>query len=200
MGRVKPKHLVAYIVAAGLVLGVSFVMGRMNGLVFGGMFGGQVLNQETGKPVEGAYVIATWEDYTLSQTSCVHMDIQVTDSEGKYLFGPWIDILGRVVFRQNAPRRMVYAPGYEKVNYGNPIYIRRHHDTPKERITKLRWLSSHFCGATKEIPQMADRVRKRIYLEARHELDNVSADPDGDYAYRVEVLRRICGSACRRLP
>lgn len=200
MSKINPMHLIVYVVAACLVLGVLFVMGRMNGLVFGGMFGGQVLDQDTGKPVEGAYVIATWEDYTLSRTTCVHMDIQVTDSEGRYFFGPWIDFLGRVVFRQNSPRRMVYAPGYEKVNYGNPIYIRRHHDTAKERINKLRWLSSHFCGAPKDIRQMEDRVRKRIYLEARQELDNVSHDPEGGYAYRVEVLRRICGSACRRLP
>ena len=175
-------------------------MGRMNGLVFGGMFGGQVLDQDTGKPVEGAYVIATWEDYTLSQTTCVHMDIQVTDSEGRYFFGPWIDFLGRVVFRQNSPHRMVYAPGYEKVNYGDPTYVRRHDDTPREQINELRWLSSQFCGASKDIRKKEDRIRKQIYLEATQELDNVSHDPDGAYAYRVEVLRRICGNACRPLP
>jgi len=198
MGSVNPKHLAVYIVAAGLVIGVSFVMGRMNGLVFGGMFGGQVLDQDTGKPVEGAYVIATWEDYTLSRTTCVHMDIQVADSDGEYFFGPWIDFLGRGVSRQNPPHRMVYMPGYEKVNYGDPTYIRRHHHAPEARIKELNRLSSLFCGSgPDDLPEKKRRVRKKMYLEARRSLENVSDDPGGRFAHRVEFLKRKCGEACQ---
>jgi hypothetical protein len=197
MSGVNSKHLIVYVVALCLVLGVSFVMGRMNGLVFGGMFGGQVLDQDTGKPVEGAYVIATWEDYTLSQTTCVHMDIQVTDSEGRYFFGPWIDFLGRVVFRQNSPHRMVYAPGYEKINYGDPTYVRRHDDKPKERIKGLDRMLSLFCGdspASERIKE--EELRRDMYHEAEAELKEVVDDPNGEYKLRVDLMKRDCGRLC----
>jgi hypothetical protein len=197
MSGVNPKHLIVYVVALCLVLGVSFVMGRMNGLVFGGMFGGQVLDQDTGKPVEGAYVIATWEDYTLSQTTCVHMDIQVTDSEGSYFFGPWIDFVGRVVFRQNAPRRMVYAPGYEKVNYGDPTYVRRHHDKPKERIKELRRIEAQFCGrASLRSEQLVHRIYRDMYFEAEPLLHLIAHDPKNMYKLRVQAMKNGCGRLC----
>ena len=62
MSKSNRKHLMVYVVAFCLALPLSFVAGRLDGLVFGGMFGGRILDQETKQPVSGAYVIATWAD------------------------------------------------------------------------------------------------------------------------------------------
>ena len=133
----------------------------------------------------------------LSQTSCVHMDIQVTDSEGSYFFGPWIDFVGRVVFRQNSPHRMVYAPGYEKVNYGDPTYVRRHHDKPKERIKGLDRILSLFCGDSPASERTKEEeLRRDMYHEAEAELKKVVHDPNGEYKFRVDLMKRDCGRPC----
>ena len=198
MSKVNKRHVVIYVLATCLTLAILFVGARARGLVFGGMFGGRVLDKETGKPMAGAYVIARWEDYSFNRTNCVHMDIEITNSEGEYFFGPWLDFVGRAVISQNPPRRMVYAPGYEKVNYGNPVYIRKHRDNPKERIKELRRMTSLFCGDSPGSERVKEnRLRRDIYYEGRAELRKIDNDPNGDYKFRVELMKQDCGSRCQ---
>jgi len=198
MSKANRKHLMLYVVAICLAVPLSFVAARIVGLVFGGMFGGRILDQETNQPVSGAYVIATWTDYSFNRTTCVHMDIEITDEQGDYFFGPWVDTVGRIVVSQDSPGIVVYAPGYEQVTYVGPLYVGKYRGAPKERIRQLNRISSLFCGSgSEELPKKKRRVRKDMYLEAKEFLESVSDDPGGKFAYRVEFLRRKCGEPCQ---
>jgi hypothetical protein len=198
MRKSSQKLLTVCVVAICLALPLSFVTGRINGLVFGGMFGGRILDQETNQPVSGAYVIATWADYSFNRTTCVHMDIDITDKQGHYFFSPWVDTVGRIVVSQESSMVVVYAPGYEQVTYVGSLYVRKYRGTPKERIKQLNRISSLFCGSgSEELPKKKRRVRKDMYFEAKESLESVSDDPGGKFAYRVEFLRRKCGESCQ---
>ena len=168
MRKSSQKLLTVCVVAICLALPLSFVTGRINGLVFGGMFGGRILDQETNQPVSGAYVIATWADYSFNRTTCVHMDIDITDKQGHYFFSPWVDTVGRIVVSQESSMVVVYAPGYEQVTYVGSLYVRKHHETPKERIKELRRIEAQFCGRhSSHSEQLVHRMYRDMYYEAR---------------------------------
>jgi len=161
------------------------------------MFGGRILDQETKQPVSGAYVIATWDDYSFNRTTCVHMDIEITDKQGDYFFGPWVDTVGRIVVSQDSPGVVVYAPGYEQVTYVGSLYVRKHHETPKERIKDLDRILSQFCGDSPASERTKEeKLRRDMYYEAEAQLEEVADDPKGEYKFRVELMRRDCGRPC----
>ena len=61
----------------------------------GGPVDGRVLEYDTGKPVEGAFVVARWEGelYVLgavqSRSVCVHAEMAVSDKDGFFHIPPW---------------------------------------------------------------------------------------------------------------
>ena len=168
MRKSSQKLLTVYVVAICLALPLSFVTGRINGLVFGGMFGGRILDQETNQPVSGAYVIATWADYSFNRTTCVHMDIDITDKQGHYFFSPWVDTVGRIVVSQESSMVVVYAPGYEQVTYVGSLYVRKYHDTPKERIKATESYISHCSVAvgSENCRRRSAAFARDMYFEA----------------------------------
>lgn len=192
------NNKVAWFLVICIGLGLSFSIGRINGMVYGGLFGGRVIDDATQQPVVGAYVIATWDSRTFHQGHCVHMDIETTDEYGEFFFSPWIDFVNHTVLSQDRERVLVYLPGLEQVSHSDPFRVRRHDDAPKERIEEIIRVSSQFCGSgsTKRGLEKA-HIREAMYREAKKMLGQISHDPEGMYAYRVEFLKRKCGKRCQ---
>jgi len=125
------------------------------------------------------------------------MDIETTDEQGGYFFSPWVDTVGRIVVSQDSPGIVVYAPGYEQVTYVGPLYVSKHHETPKERIKGLDRILSQFCGDSPASERAKEeKLRRDMYHEAEAQLEEVVNDPKGEYEFRVELMRRDCGRPC----
>lgn len=137
---------------------------------------GQVMDAETGKPIEGAIVIARWVGVNfISSNVCIHVETAISDEKGKFQIPGWFggDGFGisRVTVFTNA-----YKLGYEEA-YGLEIYKgdRKHKGDIKMKIFKgnnthrmeyLRSLTvSCYSGGESEENTLV--LRKAIYEEAK---------------------------------
>lgn len=72
-----------------------------------GKYEGRLYDKETNAPVEGALIVAQWEEcfgFGHCNSFCVHSEVAETDSYGRFAFKAWSD---------DAPKRFFYKPGYE---------------------------------------------------------------------------------------
>ena len=132
-----PKHLLKGVVALAVVLlgihGVSLWAGA-----------GQVIDAETGKPLEGVFVIAMWEGSGATPVSrrsvCYSFAITQTDTDGQYRLPTFSWNL--LPFYSNRHRQInVYLAGYETLPNDilaeAIIKMRRRTETVKQRLDLL---------------------------------------------------------------
>lgn len=94
-------------------------------------FTGQVVDATTGKPIEGAYVVAQWASnagIADSRSICYHVETAVSDKSGRYRISGWIG--GKVYMMDTVVITEVYKNGCIKHLSGNPtpagmIYVTR---------------------------------------------------------------------------
>ena len=83
------------------------------------------------------------------------------------------------------------------MTYVGSLYVKKHHETPKERIQHLDRILSQFCGdspASERIKE--EKLRRDMHHEAEAQLGEVTNDPKGEYKFRVELMGRDCGRPC----
>lgn len=106
---------------------------------------GQVVDEESGKPLEGVLVTAKWQGSVYlgvdSRTVCYHFAITTTDKEGRYTLPDWSWSLNP--FLSNRQRYLdYYLAGYERSPNRNRydednMVLRRHAKSVEERLKSL---------------------------------------------------------------
>jgi len=114
-------------------------------------FTGQVVEQDTGRPMPGAIVVGLWmesrSDYVHSRFICVRVESATTDANGSYRFPKW---------RNQYPQVFVYRPGFKFAErYYSPerprTVLQPFSGTTKERLDELRRLTGRtWCDSAAE--------------------------------------------------
>lgn len=76
---------------------------------------GKIIDEETGKPLEGVFVMAMWNagvvNPAISQSTCYHFEITKTDKEGKYKLSTWSGNFNPLYYDRYIAHEY-YLPGY----------------------------------------------------------------------------------------
>jgi hypothetical protein len=135
-------------------------------------FSGQVVDVETGRPIEGAFVLAFWKGEVGlfdAQSICYHVETAVSDEEGRFRIPGWFGgghfgVMNRYIYT------LAYKPGYREADG------RRH----KEKIEMLKFTGGSGermdylvslikpCGAAGDNENEMLPIRSAIYREARN--------------------------------
>ena len=126
----------------------------------GGPYKGEVVEEGTGKGIEGAWVAVTWEMNFGSTAGggggypCYHIEIAKTDKDGKYYVPRWsVDhskaetpsiLKTRVSPLSGVIDTRVYIPGYtysrKEHRQSNHAVMARFTGTPEERLKELQYM------------------------------------------------------------
>ncbi|MDH5648495.1 MAG: carboxypeptidase-like regulatory domain-containing protein [Gammaproteobacteria bacterium] len=159
----------------------------------GGPVKGKVIDQTTGKPIEGAIVVAYWQGQVPmpaeTQTTCYHVESTTTDKDGTYRTPFWFALPQTVMNPKIAV--IVYQPGYD--HYQGPETPHEKRLTPftgtrEERLEYLRKLHAG-CPGAKGTYKNLYLIRNSVYEEAVK-----LAVTDNDKKI-VKVLHRYAKSA-----
>lgn len=106
---------------------------------------GHLYDKESNAPVEGAIVVAQWEEcsgFGHCNSFCVHSEIAETDSSGKFFFKAWSD---------DAPKILFYKPGYKAVKHIPLGHVGAElRFLTKNDINRRKYLFSQFAGTPEE--------------------------------------------------
>lgn len=122
-----------------------------------GELNGVVIDKSTGKPIEGAIVVAQWQGAAVhlvdSRTVCFHVESATTDQDGRYNIAA-VPAAPVGVMGESALVAGVYKEGYREVTYKDtqePGFVRApigvvhlipFHGVTKERLEYLARLTS----------------------------------------------------------
>ena len=147
----------------------------------GGPINGQVLEEETGKPIPDAIVVATWHGndssgLVHSQSVCYHVETARTDANGKFHINAWSDGISMrsLLINERYVITDAYKPGYTRsVKPVNEliknILLARFKGTAKERLEYLeRMLGSTRCGSQNESEKNLHMFFSAMYEEAKN--------------------------------
>lgn len=81
---------------------------------------GRVYDKETGRPLEGAFVVANWEAHWAGtmgggSSGCIHAEVARTDAQGGYVIPAWVNHAETNRANEQAIHLTVYMPGYRRV-------------------------------------------------------------------------------------
>ncbi|TCK18953.1 hypothetical protein DFR30_2241 [Thiogranum longum] len=102
---------------------------------------GQVLDQDTGRPIEDALVIALWRGYGgYGREMCFHVETAKTDEQGTYRIPEWFNKGYRLSLQEPRVDLIAYKDGYSY--WGEPDqptqYLKKFEGNSSERIADLR--------------------------------------------------------------
>jgi len=141
----------------------------------GSSVSGKVLEENTGKPIDGAIVIVRWKGYVSAivdaQTVCVHVESATTDKRGNYKVSGWSkpSTMGPVL--DVKPVVSAYKLGYGLP--GNPaqndedVYLAPFKGTSGERLKYLPRLVGMECGDYDDYAKKLIPLYKAVYEEAK---------------------------------
>lgn len=131
---------------------------------------GTIIDQTTGKPIAGAFVIAYWNGNVNSvvqtHTSCYHLEATRTDENGRFKVSMFSGNLNPI--RQDRTRNEhIYVPGYE-VTYKSDVEKLSFMMTPRvgsrsEQFKAIMGLGSQGAGCSS-----GDQKSRVPYLRALH--------------------------------
>ena len=152
---------------------------------------GQVLDEETGKPIADAIVVVTWQgdrwQVVQSSTTCYHVETARTDAEGKYHIPAWsspwkvenLTVFNREVYAD------AYKPGYTwPVNLSNNperVLLRSFKGTSKQRLEYLLNQIGKECGSRSDYAPKLVLLYKALY------------DEDKSIAVTLEDKEKVAG-------
>lgn len=133
---------------------------------------GQVMDEETGKPLEGVIVVAQWRPYypPAGHSGVIHVYEALTDSEGRYRIPAWgpKPVPAGAEIRHLDPELRFFKSGYVPFGAANTIVMdQRARRTPpgvSEWDGKVVMLKKH-SGPIKDYAERL-RVLSRILSEA----------------------------------
>ena len=116
---------------------------------------GQVVDKETGAPIEGVHVIANWEGYALigARSDCHHLDAAVTDKKAMFRIPIYFE--GVDLLKESERTLGFYKRGYvdaryssnEWLNDGKIWYLKKEVQNNEARIKELEnMLDVSRCG------------------------------------------------------
>lgn len=166
----------------------------------GGPVEGEVFDEETGKPIEGAIVVARWtaqlNQIADSSTMCYHVETTTTDAEGRYRIERWHSghpgMLQQLAMFDREVYVIVYKNGYrmadrhEKDKIGMVPFV----GTREERLEYLKHVNRitgcHSAGHSKKnlLP-----LREVLYGDANKLL--IGTETEGtleDFLYSMEII------------
>ena len=131
---------------------------------------GQVIDEETKKPIEGAIVVVRWEKYSgYSHWECPHIVTTATGVDGRYQSPGWDEWDQHIRTTRKPP--LAYKAGYEA---GKPseqesvIYLKRSRQTPVERLKYLSRLNNTTrCAGGGESNYNRYTFARALYEEAK---------------------------------
>lgn len=132
---------------------------------------GRIVNKETGKPMEGVFVLATWHAsfsgvVNSGGTECYHFAITKTDKDGKYVLPNWswffwpFQYDRYIAYDYYYPFYMVDA--YPSNHKNAEIEMRRYTGSTETRMTRLAKANFFGCGSVESSPVMAQMMRARL--------------------------------------
>ncbi|MDH5648493.1 MAG: carboxypeptidase-like regulatory domain-containing protein [Gammaproteobacteria bacterium] len=138
----------------------------------GGPVKGKVIDQTTGKPIEGAIVVAYWQGQVPmpaeTRTTCYHVESTTTDKDGTYRTPFWFALPQTVMNPKIAV--IVYQPGYD--HYQGPETPHEKRLTPftgtrEERLEGLlKLLDRGRCPSAGKSKKNFHRLYSAFYEEA----------------------------------
>lgn len=166
-----------------------------------GPLSGTVIDMSTGKPIEGAVVVAHWKGDVAapahSQSMCYHVESATTDGKGRFniptfVGGPWY------VVNTNSYVAGVYKEGYREVTYKDKqvpgfqnapegvVYLIPFIGSPNERLAYLKKAVLKLsCSEGGESQKNEFQLFKTFYEEAK-ELVSTKND-DGTLQWFREI-------------
>jgi len=115
-------------------------------------FSGQVIDVETGKPIEGAFVLVLWKGEVGlfdAQSICYHVEAAVSDEDGRFRIPGWIGA-GHFGVMNSYVSTAVYKQDYEDVfarKSSNRLVLRRFKGTSEKRFGQLVKLVGPICDS-----------------------------------------------------
>ena len=113
-----------------------------------GILKGEIVDLESDQPLANVSVIAEWQSETHKfmrvDTTCEYASYTLSDSDGKYFFGPWIKPDPPIPFHVlDPPSIYVHKEGYKNVAKvsGNDIYMATFNGPADERLKYLQELT-----------------------------------------------------------
>jgi hypothetical protein len=111
---------------------------------------GRVVDKDTGKPIEGAYVVAAWRGSLISPPErvsvCFHVNVTMTDKEGKFSFSDWSGNFDPLIVNRRMQPDVFYKAGYywdlskPFTTINNTFVLTPHRGTPEERFEQINGL------------------------------------------------------------
>ena len=178
---------------AGLFLLLVLLLTGCDYIVNWPEISGEVYDKETGKPVENAFVIATWWAYwggTVGggTTGCMHAEVVRTDANGRYAIPAWKNASDTKWLQDQRAHLYSYAPGYRLSSAGY-----------KQGMASTQDFSL-LPGSEKKEARL-DELRNSMQAAECFPLRSEGPDadyPEYDYAIKqlVQVWRAIFKEAC----
>ena len=136
---------------------------------------GQVLEEGTNKPIDGAIVTArwsgnNWSGLVHSQTTCYHVETTVSDEQGRFHIKHWSDPQREKSFFVNERSVIVFAykPGYvNALPVGDTVYLKPFTGGRGERFAYLVRTYGSGCGATDGSEKNSILLLRAQYQEAQ---------------------------------
>jgi len=137
---------------------------------------GRVVDKDTGKPIEGAYVVAAWRGSLISPPErvsvCFHVEVVMTDKEGKFSFSDWSGNINPLIVNRRIEPEVFYKAGYywdlsKPFPIINKTYVLTPHSgTPEQRFEQIKVPIPLECGLKDSAKKLAPLIRT-IYAEAK---------------------------------
>lgn len=159
---------------------------------------GRVVDESTGKPVAGAYVVRLWNAFGMTlgggRPSCIAFRVARTDEAGEYFISPaWAGVSIRRDPLLQAMREgvMVYAEGMSiaRVDPGwqDTIFLKPGAQSGDNRLEELYgYFILNGCGSDRELKRKALDLYKALYAEAVRVAPEMRRE-NAEKGFRMEV-------------
>jgi len=132
-------------------------------------FSGRVVDVETGKPVEGAFVLALWKGdvgFFDAQSICYHVETTVSDEDGRFRIPGWIGG-GYFGVMNSYISTIIYKSDYidSDKSEGDIQYLKRFRGAREDRLRFLISRASHSCFSAQF--QQLTPYNDALYEEAK---------------------------------
>ena len=135
---------------------------------------GQVIDEATAQPVEGATVVMRWQGtgtkaFVDQHTECYHVETATSDSEGRFSSKPWQEESRYRNLGLKERMVTVYKVGYRHVrSEGEAHYLERDTGSVEERLAYLKNLVRNSgCFGAGKLRRRLYSVLEAVFYEAR---------------------------------
>lgn len=173
---------------------------------------GKVVDERTGRPVAGAYVVRYWNTFGMTlhagRASCIAFRVAQTNDAGEYFVSPaWVGISVRRDPLLQAMRNgiMVYADGMSlsrfEPGWKETLVVKPAEPNGEKRLDELyRYFNLNGCGSDADLKRKALRLYKALYEEAVQVAPHERRDQtERSFRMEVEVLEKGWGEAFNRM-